>query len=247
MIPSGKDPADAVREDPALWVSAVEDAKPVVTFYFDKVFRAENRDTVEGKKKISQALLPLVAELSDEIEKAHWVVELSERLGVAEEATWKELRKQGMPAALAGTPAQEKSATPTRRDLLEERFLTALALISGDARQREVAGRTIQFSTILSGEIFKALMAGEGAGVAPELLPHLETVRFKGEVLREVVPDIEKEFTIARRELEKLSLRERLSALGQEIAEGERGGNIASVTGLLGDFKKISEYLQTLS
>ncbi len=219
VIPSGKDPADTVREDPALWVSAVEDAKPVVAFYFDKVFRAENRDTVEGKKRISQALLPFVAELSDEIEKAHWVAELSERLGVAEEATWKELRKQGMPADPAKTPAEEKGATPTRRDLLEERFLAVLALLPVEARHQKLGEQRIVFSSELSGRIFRALTADSEIAEASELAEQLESVRFKGEMLREVMPDIEKEFVVARRELEMMCVRERLAALGQTIAE----------------------------
>ena len=218
VIPSGKDPADAVAEDPALWRAAVEDARPVVAFYFDKVFRAENRDTAEGKKRISQALLLLVAELTDEIEKAHWIAQLSERLGVAEEATWKELRKQGAPAPPPAKPAEEKIAVPTRRDLVEERFLAVLALMPDEVRKRELAERQIEFSTALSGEIFRALMA-DGATAVAELAPHVESVRFRGEVLREIVPDMEKEFMVARRELELMCVRERLAVLGRKIAE----------------------------
>ncbi|MBI2053392.1 MAG: DNA primase, partial [Candidatus Sungbacteria bacterium] len=83
-IPSGKDPADTVKDDPASWRAAVEDAKPMVAFYFDQVFGREDPETAEGKKKISSALLPFVAELSDEIEKAHWIAELAQKLNVPE-------------------------------------------------------------------------------------------------------------------------------------------------------------------
>ena len=228
VIPSGKDPADAAREDAALWRAAVEGAMPVVTFYFDKAFRAENRDTAEGKKKISVALLPLVAELSNEIEKAHWVVQLSERLGVAEEAIWKELRKQGAAGTLGTASTGTMRATSgnigsetalTRRDLLEERFLAVLAMVSEELKRRELSGHAIEFSTPLGGQAFQALTAGSDGAPAPELGPHLERIRFTGEVLREIVPDIEKEFMVARRELEKLSLKERLAVLGRRIAE----------------------------
>ncbi|MDZ4284817.1 MAG: DNA primase, partial [Patescibacteria group bacterium] len=76
-IPSGNDPADTVREDPAAWARAVETAKPVVEFYTERAFARENPATASGKKAITALLLPFLRELTDEVERAHWIGELS--------------------------------------------------------------------------------------------------------------------------------------------------------------------------
>ena len=250
VIPSGKDPADTVRDNPEAWRRAVEDAKPVVAFYFDKSFAAEDPKTAEGKKKIAHALLPFVAELSDEIEKAHWVGELARRLGILEEAIWKQLRAYGMPGTAAPRVPEEGGAAPSRRGLLEERFLAALALAPEGLRQRELATHRIAFSTAQGDAMFRALTTGTGAET-PELAPHLERLRFTGEVLRESIPDIEKEFVVARRELEKLCISERLADLEREIGQRERGAPPPLGGGgggaLWEEFKALSDVRQSLS
>lgn len=249
VIPSGKDPADTVQENPEAWRTAVAEAKPVVEFYFEKMVRAENRETAEGKKRISQTLLPLVAELADEIEKAHWVRELAERLSVAEEAIWKELRKKAaVSAGAAAIQPAEKSAAPSRRDLLEDRFLAVLSLVPEELKRRELALHHISFGAALHEELFRMLSGGSEMPAASELSPHLESLRFKGEVLREIIPDLEGEFVLCRRELEKLSIRERLQALGEEIERRERegGGGQAAVQSLLEDFRSLSDSLRIL-
>lgn len=245
-IPAGKDPADTVREDPALWRAAVENAQGVTSFYFDKVFRLENRDTVEGKKQISATLLPLIAELTNEIEKAHWVAHLAERLGVAEETIWKELRRAGAPApAAARADEGEKSPVPSRRILLEERFLAALSLVPDELKYQERTAHAIEFMTPLGTQIFSTLIAS--APPAPEIAPHLESIRFKGEVLREIVPDMKKEFVIARRELEKMCIDERRAELQRRIARQGPGDSDPSADPLMKELKHLSDQRQALS
>lgn len=236
-IPSGKDPADTVRENPDAWREAVDGAQPVIAFYFEKMFRQEEKGTPEGKKKISAMLLPLIAELADEIEKAHWIAELARRFGVAEDAVWKELRKQAAPAAAAPQAEGDGPAPRTRRELLEERFLVALALMPDEIKQRELAEHRIAFSSPLAEQMFRAL-AGTGSTAPPELQPHLESLRFKGDVLGSIVPDMPAEFAAARRELEKICVRERLAAVGAEIEKSE---------GAAAEFRMLAERLRLLS
>lgn len=253
LIPSGKDPADMVRGNPEAWRQAVEGARPVIEFYFEKMFRTENPETVEGKRRISQTLLPLMAELADEIEKAHWVSRLSARLVVGEEAVWKELKKR--PAAPMGAPIreEEKPSVPSRRDLLEDRFLTVLAFVPDELKKRELGEHRISFASALNGELFGFLLGGADAAAAParaeavRLAPHIEALRFKGEVLREIVPDLESEFILCRRELEKVCVKERLLALGEEIERIEREGGHTAAAPLLEDFRSLSEELRVLS
>ncbi len=247
-IPSGKDPADTVKENPQAWQRAVEEAKPVVEFYFEKVLRAEDPQSVEGKKKISSVLLPLVAELNDEIEKAHWVSLLARRLSVAEDAIWKELRKKApAPGDYKMPMTEEKSAAPSRRELLEDRFLALLVLMPEERWSRTAETPRITFGSALNERLFHTIADGAGAAALPELTSHLEMLRFKGERLLEVVADLETEFNLCRRELEKMGVRERLVELGGQIERIEREGDHPAAVPLLENFRSLSEELRALS
>lgn len=261
VIPSGKDPADTVLENPEAWKNAVETAKPVVEFYFEKAFREKNSSTAEGKKEISALLIPFIRELSSEIEKAHWVSELARRLAISEEAVWKELRKSHSTALYPREVKVEESADSVvvkgrpRRELLEERVLALMAVIGEDIQRRELENHHLVFTASEHGELFNLFSAGaralSGAAAIQNFPPHLqekaETFRFKGEVLLQMTDDVEKEFIAAKRELEKECIREKLLALGEEIKRIEQTGNKAELHAILIDFRTLSEKLRDIS
>lgn len=232
-IPSGKDPADAVLENPGQWVAAVAESRPVIDFYFEKMFREENPERAEGKKRISATLIPLIGELPDEIQKAHWVRELAKRFGMSEDAVWKEVARRpvsaagpgvSVPAGGASDGGIDSSSPPSRRDLLEDGFLSLVALMPDDRRTAALANHCVEFSSPLRQEIFILLSAG-----SPELPPHVaaevEVLRFKGEAMRELGGDMEQEFALYRRELEEVCRRARRARLGEEIRASEQAGN----------------------
>jgi DNA primase len=85
-MPEGRDPDDVVRQDPGLWRQLVEQAKPLVDFYFDVVAKQMDLTTARGKGAAVAELAPLIAELDDEIEREHYIQHLS-RLVQLEERT----------------------------------------------------------------------------------------------------------------------------------------------------------------
>ena len=129
-VPGGKDPADAVREDPKLWEEAVLKAKPVIAFFLDLLKKKFSGDTRRFRAETSSLVLPYVAAIENEMEKAHWVQEVSKTLGLKEEPVWEEVKK-ARARLRKPAPAEEASVAPavvkTRRDLLEERILGMLA------------------------------------------------------------------------------------------------------------------------
>lgn len=260
VIPSGKDPADTVLENPEAWRVAVEMAKPVVEFYFEKAFREKNPTTAGGKKEIAAFLIPFIAELTNEIERAHWVGELSRRLSITEEAVWKELKRSGktMPSKsdFASPLAKPDFTSPrTRRELLEERVLALMTVVAEDLRLRELQNHHLIFAVSDHSELFKVFAeipgASSGDPGAQNLPPHLkekvETFRFKGEVLLQMTDDVEEEFIAAKRELEKECIKEKLLSLGEEIKRIEQAGNREALQPLLVDFRTLSEKLKILS
>lgn len=85
-MPEGRDPDDVVRQDPELWRKLVAEAKPLVDFYFDIVTGQMDLGSARGKGAAVAELAPLIAELDDEIEREHYIQQLS-RLAQLDERT----------------------------------------------------------------------------------------------------------------------------------------------------------------
>ena len=247
-IPSGKDPADTVREDPARWLRAVETACPVVEFYFTKALREYNPASVEGKKAISAMVLAYIAELADEIEKGHWVAELAKKLGIEEESVWRELRKKSSGAAAKNISSAPQNASGahkvSRRELLEERMLSLLAAV-GEERGHTIYGRNFEFSTAANEELFGAFRAQTAVDSWPaNLRERLEVLRFRGEVLGAATKDMGEELLICAREFEKECVREKLQSIAAEIEKKEKGKG--DIEPLLKDFHELSGKLKII-
>jgi DNA primase len=76
-MPEGRDPDDVVRRDLALWRQLIEQAKPLVDFYFTVVAGEMDLSSARGKGAAVAELAPLIAELDDEIEREHYIQQLS--------------------------------------------------------------------------------------------------------------------------------------------------------------------------
>ena len=72
-----KDPADAVQKDPDIWRRAVATARPLIRFYIDLAISRADPSTPEGKREFERIVLPKIAILSSELERAHWVAQAS--------------------------------------------------------------------------------------------------------------------------------------------------------------------------
>lgn len=83
-VPVGKDPDDLIRRDADLWKQVVADAKPLVDFYFDVVAKQVDLASARGKGLAVVELAPLIAELSDNIERQHYIQQLSRLVQVDE-------------------------------------------------------------------------------------------------------------------------------------------------------------------
>lgn len=246
-IPSGKDPADTVKEDPLKWKKAVEEAQPAVEFYIREAFAKYNPATAEGKKNIGKTVLPWMARLGNEIEKAHWVKELALKLNLPEESVFRELQKQGV-AVETKSEKKAEDGVKTRKTLLEERFLLLLPYINEEILRKEFASHHIRFSIPLHEEILSAHLGKFSAdAMTPELSRRIEMLKFEGEVLSENLSNASEEFLLCKRELEKLCIREELANLGGQIEKDEKNPQSTVISGLLERFRALSEKLKKIS
>jgi DNA primase len=114
-----------IRGDPARWQALVEAAQPVVDYYFELVRQEEDLATAQGKSAAVDRLAPLIREVADEVQRAHYVQQLA-RLVQTDERTVERLvlrQPTGRPV-LQREPAWEDA---DEDDYLEEAWEDAAA------------------------------------------------------------------------------------------------------------------------
>jgi DNA primase len=84
IIPNGKDPDECIKESVEIWEKAVNEAKPVMDYFFDLAFKDKDPSKIEDKKEIVKLLLPVIVKLGDQIERDWWIKNLANRLNVSE-------------------------------------------------------------------------------------------------------------------------------------------------------------------
>ncbi len=99
-LPEGQDPDDVVRAAPERWRALVQSARPAVDYFFDLVRRDLDLSTAQGKSEAVDRLAPLIREVANEVQRAHYVQQLA-RLIQTDERTVERLVLQRRPPAAA--------------------------------------------------------------------------------------------------------------------------------------------------
>lgn len=134
---AGKDPDEAIKKDPAVWQRAVEQAMPVMDWFFAQAFHGADLEQPETKSAIGRMLLPRIARMPDAIERTHWIQQLSKRLNVPEDVLRGQIGRGGSVSGVGGridrsgtttshTLPPTPSRKPTRDTLVAEEFLGIL-------------------------------------------------------------------------------------------------------------------------
>lgn len=108
-LPEGRDPDDVIRQDRPLWERTVADAQPLVDFYFAAVARQSDLSSARGKGEAVAELTPLIAELGDDIERQHYIQQLS-RMVQIDEMTIASRVQASARTMRAGIDARRRSA-----------------------------------------------------------------------------------------------------------------------------------------
>jgi len=91
-IPLGKDPDEALRQNPAEFHEALAARQPVMEFLFEQTLRGKNLEDIAEKRSALEILLPFLAAFSAELERNHYAKKLAERLRINVAIIQKELQ-----------------------------------------------------------------------------------------------------------------------------------------------------------
>ncbi len=164
-LPFGKDAADVAGRNPEKLHEAISKSKSAMQYLCDKAFGTFDGNTAEGKKKISEALLEMIASLSSEVEKSHWIKKIAQGLDIAEAALTAELKKAKLVDRISVSKKNQEGESAKTEDrqkidiLLEE--LAGLMLIL-PATWRELALKKEYYEYFFRNKLLK-LMLEQGA------------------------------------------------------------------------------------
>lgn len=125
VLDDAKDPDEAIKQNPNLFKKALKESLGVYDFLIDKFVLENDKKSAEGKKKITDNLLPLISNISNEIIKDHYLKKLSKVIDVSIDSLIKEVDKyiKVTKEENVTIPKKEKG---TRRELLEEYLLSLI-------------------------------------------------------------------------------------------------------------------------
>lgn len=137
ILPTGKDPDEAARENPVALRKAIKEAIPIYDYFIESAKKRFDGATAFGKKKIGEELLPLFAKIENPIVQGHYLKKLAGVLDATEEALRETMKKQSsnypMPAGLRDEGKEEQKKQYSRWEKLE--LYTLALLLQGKTKE----------------------------------------------------------------------------------------------------------------
>jgi DNA primase len=159
VLASAKDPDEAIKSDPIVFKKALKEKIGIYDFMIDKFVSVNSIDSATGKKEITDNLLPLFSNITNEIIKEHYLKKLSKILDVTYESLLKETDKHQNKNKEDRIVIPKKNKR-TERETVEE-FVLALILQSKTPKviiedNKELLSN-YEFETQNFGKLYKAL------------------------------------------------------------------------------------------
>ncbi|MCK4781753.1 DNA primase [Candidatus Parcubacteria bacterium] len=250
IMPEGKDPADVVSQNPKEWEGLIKKALSILDFYFKTTFSKFDCQTPEGKKGISNILLPIIKRIPNRIEQSHWIQELAGKLGVKEEDIDIEMKKiqEDKPQTIPINREVQGKPSKTRKEILEEKIISLILKRPQDLSLIEE--KFLSFFSSQTKEILSILKQIPNFNFQDKALlekfpshltDFLNELCLMAELEQEEEP--KKEIQICLREIQNLEVKKRLDQISLAIKKAEQENNKEQVETLTQEFNKLTQEL----
>lgn len=157
QIAGGKDPDEVARANPGEWRQIVKSSITVYDYLINLSFKTHDATSGDGKREITNELIPLIAAIPNAVEQAHYVQKIAKRLGVKEEVFLTEMRRHSLPQALvqAEVKIAEPAAPQSREQVLTEYLLSLLFHLESS----DFATRFPRVQGMAQGPLYTKIMA----------------------------------------------------------------------------------------
>ncbi len=150
-LPAGQDPDEVIAADPERWRALIDSAKPIVEFFFELV-AADSGDSAERRQRVSEQLLPVIADIADPLERGHYVDRLASLLDIPESVIVSAIEQQRRRPP-ERRPVSTEDATPEAVETPVSGRAAAPALVftAERGRQRYVLSMLLRYPRIIAG------------------------------------------------------------------------------------------------
>lgn len=220
-LPSGRDPDEVILDRPDEWRRLVAMATPLLDYYFETQARGLDLNSAAGKSEYVKRLLPIIAQLKDWVQRAHYAQRLARRVQFDERLVLDQLRQFDSAAAPVRVNQGAKEA-PSRPSAAKfDEYLITLALYAPDLLPRVDFVSADDFQNGVTREIWEALKRYTATSIvfdAEEFLKTLsEAARETGVRLREAGKRLQFSPGESVREIEAAAYRLRLQRFQDEL------------------------------
>ena len=218
-LPTGKDPADCVREDKKIWHEALTKEKPFIDYALENISKLSS-STKDTHNKIQEYLYPHLINMYNEIEKDKILQKIATLMQVSHDATNKDFQK--WLASYNTGKAGEKMAPRTGEELIKNRKFSGGIKI--------VARRLFAILAFLEhkGKVGLAENLKEKLKLVPsELSPSesIDELLFEAEVFYPEGTNIENEIEMLEKRLSGELLRYEFEDAMYMLRKAEESGN----------------------
>ncbi len=245
-IRSGKDPADLILENPALFKTAVQSARHIIDVELERIIKNNSEDRRALGLVVERELLPYVALIESPIEKSHFISKIAHEAELKEEAVWQSVRKildKSLNTRQSDVPhvsLQSSHAVTKRQQTSPARALFAV-IYWQEKEKKPHEGLDIRadMCNIMGTGAFDDLEKNIALS-RDELVFEAEILVGEGEHLPELVSEL-----LTR--LKEEYLRQELSSLMFELGREEKNKNSDSAAKILKRCQEISLELRMLT
>lgn len=240
----GSDPADIVKENPKEWEKMIKNAKTIHDFYFDTTLLKFDKNTIEGKKKISKELIPVIKNIPNKIEQSLWIKDLAEILQVKEDTVFEELSKikDNSYDKIEEEEVKEEKKEKTKKDILEE-YLICLLMKEKDL-SNFIEKDDFDFFCPEIREIIQIIKRD------PEEIKKIENNRMSAIIMKselyEIDGDLEGEVQRCVKDIKKDCYKKELQEMTFKIKKGEDNKREDEIEKFKNEFNQILKKLNEL-
>ena len=246
-----KDPGEAVEKSPGIMSKLAKEAGQAMEFYFQKynIVKGGQKDIGELKDNL-RLVLGKIKNLASPIEKAHWLKELSYKIGIKEETLAEEMGKINslgggqMKKPMANQKITDKQVVQSlsRRDLIIHK-LVKLVVMKNDLASH--LSEHFDYFPADYLEIIKSLI--EKRNLKDETLANLlHSISIQSSFEHNIIEEetIKAEIKELLRQLKKEHFKEKKEKLVFGIKEAEKEGDEEKVLIILKEFYEIVKILE---
>jgi DNA primase len=83
-LPAGRDPDEVIRDHPDEWRALIDAAQPLMDYYIDRLTSDLDLRGAKGRAEAVERLAPLIGEIGNLVERAHYIQQLAHKVGLDE-------------------------------------------------------------------------------------------------------------------------------------------------------------------